>query len=132
LSSSSVDGTRAAWISVVLIVVSVPHVIEDFTFREFAPIRAAAILAVCTIYAAQLIGAWLALRSNPWGGRLIALTGAIWIVRALGRHGHDIMASGLAWRFGLVSIGDVVLIGIVAGLALWYGGVASFLGRRQL
>jgi regulator of protease activity HflC (stomatin/prohibitin superfamily) len=69
LNAQSVDGARAAWIAIVLVVVSLPHAIEDFAFGEPARVGVAPIIALCALlvaYAVQGLGAWLALRENPW------------------------------------------------------------------
>jgi hypothetical protein len=125
---SIIDGTRAAWIAIVLVVVSVPHTLEDFAFGEPARVGVAPAIAVCALivaYAAQLTGAWLALRGSRWGGRLVAATGLVWFAGALLLHGPEIRSQGLQWRFGLTSVGELLLIVIASALAIWYGVIAA-------
>jgi hypothetical protein len=133
LSTRSIDGTRAAWIALALVVVSVPHAIEDFAFGEPARVGVAPAVALCALlaaYATQLTGAWLALRGNLWGGRLIAATGLVWFIGALLVHGPEVRAQGLHWRFGLTSVGELIMIVILSALAMWYGAVAAQSGTR--
>jgi hypothetical protein len=134
LNAQSVDGARAAWIAIVLVVVSLPHAIEDFAFGEPARVGVAPIIALCALlvaYAVQGLGAWLALRENPWGGRFIAATGFVWFVGALVIHGPEIRAQGWQWRFGLTSIGELMLIVIASALAMWYGLIAAQSASRR-
>jgi hypothetical protein len=132
LSEHSIDGTRAAWIAIALIVVSVPHAIEDFAFGEPARVGIApgiALGALLVSYSVQSIGAWLALRENPWGGRFIAATGFVWFLGALLVHGPEIRAEGQHWRFGPTSVGELLLVEIVSALAMWYGFIAAQSGK---
>jgi uncharacterized membrane protein len=133
LNARSIDGMRAAWIAIVLVVVSVPHALEDFAFGEPAcvgilPVVAA--IALFAAYAVQLIGARLALRGSRWGGRLIAATGLVWFAGALFIHGPEIRAHGMHWRFGFTSVGELMLVVIASALAIWYGAVAAQSGTR--
>jgi hypothetical protein len=128
LSGRSIEGTRAAWIAIVLVVVSLPHAIEDFAYGEPARLGVApafALSALLASYAVQLIGARLVLRGSPWGGRLVAATGFVWFVGALFIHGPEIRAHGLQWRFGLTSVGELLLVVIASALAMWYGAIAA-------
>jgi hypothetical protein len=133
LSGRSVDGIRAAWIAVVLLVVSLPHVLEDFAVGEPQRVGVSEVVAISVLlaaYAMQLLGAWLALNGGPWGGRLIAAVGAIWVIGAVVIHGPGILAQGVQWRSGSTSIGEVVLVLVASALAMWYGAIASQSGSR--
>ena len=134
MNRRSTGGVRAAWISIVLLVVSIPHAIEDFTFGE--PTRvgvpaSVALTALLAAYIAQLFGSWLALRGSAWGGRIVALMGAVWVVGAIAIHGPEIRALGVSWRFGIPSIGGVALIVVAGALAIWYGALAAQTGSRS-
>ena len=134
MSVRSEDGNRAAWLAIVLLVVSVPHALEDFAFREPARLGVAvgaALSALLVVYAMQLAGAWLAVGANPWGGRLVAAAGLIWFVGALMIHGPEIRAVGSTWRFGPTSIGGVMLIVVAGALSMWYGSIASQRAARR-
>jgi hypothetical protein len=135
LSKTSADNVRAAWIAIVLVVVSLPHAIEDFAFGEPARVGVAPFVALCALiaaYAVQLLGAWLVVRGNPWGGRGIAAAGFVWFVGALVIHGPEVRAQGLHWRFGLTSIGELLLIVIASALGMWYGLIAAQTASRHL
>lgn len=134
MSARSADGARAAWITIVLIVVSLPHVLEDFTFREPARLGVPAALALSVLlaaYALQVFGARLCFAGNPWGGKLVAATGLIWFAGALLIHGPEIRSQGFSWRFGTTSIGEVGLLVVAAVLAMWYGAIAAQTDSRN-
>ncbi|HEY5094445.1 MAG TPA: hypothetical protein VII69_04915 [Candidatus Eremiobacteraceae bacterium] len=134
MSTRSADGVRAAWIAIALIVVSLPHVLEDFTFGEPARVGVSTVAAVSVLlaaYALQLFGALLAFRDDPWGGRLVAALGLVWFVGALAIHGPEILAQGLSWRFGTTSVGEAALVVAAAVLAMWYGSTAAQSGSRN-
>jgi drug/metabolite transporter (DMT)-like permease len=84
-----------------------------------------------TAYVAQLFGAWLALRGIGWGGRIIALVGAVWVVGALLIHGPEIRVDGLHWRSGALSIAGVILVIVAGAFATWYGALASQSSSRS-
>jgi hypothetical protein len=135
LSDHRIEGTRAAWIAIVLVLVSVPHAIEDFAFGEPARVGVAPGIALCALLVSisvQLTGAWLALRENPWGGRFIAATGFVWFLGALLVHGPEISADGLHWRFGPTSVGELLLVVIASALAMWYGAIAAQSGSEKV
>jgi hypothetical protein len=128
LNARSADGVRAAWITIVLIVVSLPHVLEDFMFREPARVGVSTGLAwsvLLAAYALQFFAALLCLRGNPWGGRLVAATGLVWFVGALLIHGPEIRTQAFSWRFGTTSVGEVTLLVVAAVLAMGYGAIAA-------
>jgi drug/metabolite transporter (DMT)-like permease len=134
LSVRPSGGVRAALSSIVLLVVSLPHVIEDFSVAE--PARAgvpafAALTVLLAAYVAQLFGASLAVRGIAWGGRIIAVVGAIWVVGAVLIHGPEIRVDGLHWRSGALSIAGVVLVIAAGVLATWYGVLASQSSSRS-
>ena len=133
MSAHSVDDVRAAFFAIALIVVGLPHVLEDFAVGEPARYGVAIGVAVSVLlaaYGAQVIGAWLAMRGNPSGGRIIATVGLIWIAGALVLHGPEVWAEGLHWRSGPMSLVEVTLLVVVAALAVWYGAKASQSGSR--
>jgi len=109
-------------------------VLEDFTFGEPARLgvsTGAALSVLVAAYALQLSGAWLALAGNRWGGTLVAATGLVWLVGAVVIHGPEIVANGLAWRYGATSVGEVILLVAAAALAMWYGTVAAQSGSPK-
>lgn len=117
-----------------LLVVSIPHAMEDFTFGEPARVgvpASVALTALLAAYIAQLFGAWLALRGDAWGGRIVAVMGIVWVVGAILIHGPEIRALGVSWRFGIPSIGGVALIVVAGALAIWYGALAAQSGSRS-
>jgi hypothetical protein len=134
LSQSSSVHRRAAWAAIALVVVSLPHALEDFAFGEPMRVGVAPAVAVCALlaaYAVQLTGAWLALHDRPSGGWLVAAAGMVWLTGALLVHGPEIRAQGLHWRFGLTSVGELLLIVIASALAMWYGAVAAQTATRS-
>ncbi len=122
---------RAGWLTVVLAIAALPHVLEDFEFREPAnhnvPVWAA-IAALVVAYLLQILGAFLCFRGRPWGARLVVFTALTWVGGALIVHGPEIAAAGAAWRFGFTSIADVVLIVVIA-LVTAATGVAALRSR---
>jgi hypothetical protein len=128
LSARSIDGLRAAWFAIAFIVVSVPHVVDDFSVGEptrFGVAVNVAVTVCISAYILQLIGAWLALKGSRWGGGIIAAVGLIWVVGALTIHGPEVWADGLAWRSGPKSIVEVTLVVVMGALSVWYGAAAS-------
>jgi hypothetical protein len=133
LSARSVDRIRAAWIALALVVVSLPHVLEDFGVGEPERIGVSfgvALSVLLVAYALQLVGAWLALRDSPWGGRIIAPVGLIWVIGAVVIHGPGIVAEGVNWRSGPTSFVEVLLVVLVGALAMWFGFRASVSTER--
>jgi hypothetical protein len=125
---------RAAWSAIVLLVVSLPHVIEVFSAAEPAHLGVpafAALTVLLTAYLAQLFGAWLAFRGSGWGGRIIAVVGAVWVAGAVLIHGPEIQANGLHWRSGAPSIAGVALLVVAGALAVWYGALAAKSSSRS-
>jgi hypothetical protein len=117
LTPSSSAFVRAGLLSIVLLVATLPHVLEDFEFREPARFGVpvwAAVTVLCVAYAVQILGAVLCLQGRIWGVRLVIATALIWAVGAVAIHGPEIAGAGSAWRFGYISIADVVLIVVLA------------------
>ena len=56
---------------------------------------------------------------------IVAATGLVWFAGALLLHGPEIRSQGLQWRFGLTSVGELLLIVIASALAIWYGVIAA-------
>jgi drug/metabolite transporter (DMT)-like permease len=109
-------------------------VIEDFSVAEPARAGVPAFVALAVLlaaYVAQLFGASLAVRGIAWGGRIIAVVGAIWVVGAVLIHGPEIRVDGLHWRSGALSIAGVVLVIAAGVLATWYGVLASQSSSRS-
>ena len=123
-----VAGVRAAWSAIVLLVVSLPHVIEDFSVAEPAHVGVPAFAALTVLlvaYASQLFGAWLAVRGSAWGGRIIAVAGGVWVAGAIFIHGPEISAAGMHWRSGAPSVAGVALVVVAGALAIWFGARSS-------
>jgi len=124
---------RAGLLSLVLLVATLPHVLEDFEFREPARLGVsvwAAVIVLCAAYAVQIFGAVLCLRGSIWGLRLVIATSLVWAIGALAIHAPEIAAAGVSWRFGFTSIADVVLIVTLAAATTVLGLSAA--KRRPL
>lgn len=112
----------------VLFVATLPHVLEDFEFREPARLGVSVWLAIavaCVAWTVQIFGAVLCLRGRVWGARLVIATALLWAVGALAIHAPEIAAGGGSWRFGFTSIADVVLIVALAAATAAVGFSAA-------
>jgi len=121
----------AGLLSIVLLVATLPHVLEDFEFREPARFGISvwvAVTALCVAYAVQIFGAVLCLQGRIWGLRLVVATALLWAIGALAIHAPEIAAARAAWRFGFTSIADVVLIVVLAAATAVLG--LSAVSRR--
>ncbi len=128
LTARSSDFVRAGWLSIVLLVATLPHVLEDFEFREPARFGIAvwvAVTVLCAAYAVQIFGAVLCLQGRIWGARLVIATALIWALGAVAVHAPEIAAARTAWRFGYTSIADVVMIVILAAVTAALGLAAA-------
>ena len=116
------ERARLIGITVALMLVSLPHALEDFHYGDLmrlgvGPSAGAAILA--TMYAAQLAGiAWTA-RGSRIGLAVLGLAGTIWCVGAIAIHGRDLLYGGPDYRHGLISKLLEVLIILFGALTAW-------------
>jgi len=99
-----------------LILVSLPHALEDFHYGDLTKIGIAppyGIAALITAYVIQLTGIDLTLRSRPWGIWLLGGMGVIWCLGAVVIHGHDLLFAGPHYRHGSISrLLEVAIIGL--------------------
>ncbi|HZV80075.1 MAG TPA: hypothetical protein VFF60_10750 [Candidatus Binatus sp.] len=99
-------------------IVSVPHVLEDFHYGDLLGIGvpvAAASAIVLAAYAVQIAGIVRIARGQRSGAWLLGIAGAVWCIGALLVHGHDIAFASEGYRNGLVSKLLEVLIIILGG-----------------
>ena len=104
----------------VLIVVSLPHVIEDLQYGALARFGVSVPLGIgilVVMYSLQLIALGLVLGGNSPAALVLALTGAIWCVGATLIHGHDIIVAGESYRHGPISKVLEVLIIVLGAVA---------------
>jgi hypothetical protein len=128
LTARSPAFVRAGLLSLVLLVATMPHVFEDFEFREPARLGVplwAAVTVLCAAYAVQIFGAVLCLQGRIWGARLVVATASIWAIGALAIHAPEIATARATWRFGYTSIADVVMIVILAAVTVVLGLTAT-------
>jgi hypothetical protein len=108
-------------LTVALMIVSVPHVLEDFHYGDLLGIGipvAAATAIVLAAYAIQIAGIILVVRGERLGAWLLGIAGAVWCIGALLVHGHDIVFANEGYRNGLISkILDVLIIFLGAAAA---------------
>lgn len=124
LTARSSALVRVGWLSIVLLVATLPHVLEDFEFREPARLGIsvwAAVTALCVAYAVQIFGAVLCFKGRIWGVRLVIATALVWAIGAIAIHGPEIAAARAAWRFGFTSIADVAMIVTLALVTVLLG-----------
>ncbi len=87
-------------------VVSFPHALEDFHYRDLARFGIdlpLGIAVLATAYAIQLVGIVLVLRGGRGGAMLLAAMGIVWCFGAIVVHGHDMLFAGEQYRHGLIS-----------------------------
>jgi hypothetical protein len=115
--------------TIALMLVSLPHALEDIRYREFerfglAP--QAAIVLLMAAYALQAIGIALVLaRPGRLGVGLLATMGAVWCLGALAVHGPELLFAGPGYRHGLISKALEVAIIVL-------GAFVACLGWRAL
>ena len=108
--------------TVALMIVSVPHVLEDFHYGDLLGMNAPVAFAVAVVliaYALQILGIVLIARGTLAGAWLLGAEGAIWCIGALLVHGHDIIFAGGDYRSGLISKVLEVLIICLGAAAAW-------------
>ena len=111
-------------VTLLLILASLPHVFEDFHYRNLLGLDVsvrAAIAVLVLAYAFQLGGIVLVLRGDARGALLLAFMGAVWCVGAILVHGHDMLFAGANYRHGGISR---ALEAFIVSLGL----IAAFLG----
>jgi hypothetical protein len=115
-------------------IVSVPHVLEDFHYGGLLgfgapPAMAAALLLGA--YALPIVGIALTMRGIRAGPALLGITGAVWCIGALLAHGSDLLLAGPEYRHGPISkVMEIAIIILSAGVALEGVVVARALSRR--
>jgi hypothetical protein len=116
-------------------IVSVPHVLEDFHYGDllgFGAPQAVAVALVLAAYALPIAGIALVLRGHKAGPVLLAITGAVWCAGAVLVHGRDLLLAGPEYRHGPISkILEIALIILSAGVALESAVIARALSRRR-
>ena len=105
-----------------LILVSLPHAIEDFQYGALVrlgvnPPLGIAILVI--MYLLELGALRLILAGSTRAALLLAFTGAIWCIGATLIHGHDLIFAGFGYRHGTISkLLEVLIIALGAGVAI--------------
>jgi len=90
----------------VLILVSLPHVIEDFQYGalvRFGVTLPLGIAVLLIMYSLQLGALGLLLAGSSRPALVLAFTGAVWSIGAALIHGHDLIFAGENYRHGPVS-----------------------------
>lgn len=114
-------------LSVLLFIVTLPHVAEDFSYGNLLGLNVAPSLALAALacaYALQSYGTLLAFQADNRGALLLAFAGATWSVGAIAVHGHDILFAGSGYRHGTISRAAELAIVIL-------GGTLAVVGLRQ-
>jgi hypothetical protein len=131
---STATSTRLIVLTVALMIVSVPHVIEDFHYGGLLGFGASPALAAALLfgaYALPIAGITLTMRGLRAGPLLLGITGAVWCVGAVFAHGHDLLLAGPEYRHGPISkILEIAIIILSAGVALESMVVSRALSRR--
>lgn len=104
-------------VTALLIVVTVPHAVEDFQYGDLLRLGINLPLCVCVlvvVYSLQVTGIVLLASGAPRGALLLAVLGGVWCLGAIVIHGHDLLFAGPQYRHGPISKGLELLI-IVLG-----------------
>jgi len=113
----------------VLILVSLPHVIEDFQYGalvRFGVTLPLGIAFLVIMYSLQLGSLGLLLAGSSRPALLLAFTGAIWSIGATLIHGHDLIFTGESYRHGPISkVLEALIIVLGAVVAVTGIGVAN-------
>ncbi len=116
-------------------IVSMPHVLEDFHYGDllgFGAPQALAVVLLLAAYALQIAGIALVMRGHQAGPVLLGITGAVWCIGAVFVHGHDLLLAGPEYRHGPISkILEIAIIILGAGVALESVVVARALSSRR-
>lgn len=94
------------WLTAALMLVTLPHALEDFHYGDFArlgiaPSTSRAILVLA--YLAQLTGIALLAAGRRAGGIVAGLMGIVWLAGDVALHGHDFVFAGAEYRHGFIS-----------------------------
>lgn len=119
-----------------LVVVSFPHALEDFHYRDLARFGIdlpVGIAVLATAYAMQLVGVVLVLRGSRDGSLLLAAMGIVWCFGAIIVHGHDMLFAGEQYRHGLISRAlELVIIALGVTVAVLGILVAKTQAHRNI
>lgn len=108
----------------VLIMVTLPHALEDFQYRELARFgisTALGVVALALMYGAQLLGISLVVRGRSGGALVLALVGAIWCLGDIVIHGHEMLFAGPEYRHAAISKALELFIMVLGGSIAWIG-----------
>jgi hypothetical protein len=122
-------------VTVVLMVVTLPHALEDFQYGDLMRLGINLSLGICilaTAYILQLTGIMLVARGASRGAMLLAMLGAIWCIGAIIIHGHDMLFAGPQYRHGAISkILELLIIVLAASSAVLGLLTARILAHAQ-
>jgi hypothetical protein len=120
---------------VALMIISVPHVLEDFHYGDLLGFGAPPAVAAALLFAAyapQIAGIALTMRGLRVGAVLLGITGAVWCVGAVFAHGHDLLFAGPEYRHGPISkVLEIAIIILSAAVALESVVVSRTLKRTK-
>lgn len=122
----SATRTRLIAATCALMIVSLPHALEDFHYGDLLRLGIglhAGIALLATAYGLQLVGILLTLRGHRVGLALLGVLGAVWCIGALAVHGHDLLFAGPGYRHGVVSKLLEVLIIALGALCAYLSAV---------
>ena len=124
-------GAKPTWlivIAIALVIVTIPHVVEDFHYGNILGVHLAGPTAIAVLtlaYGLQIVGIALLWPARRAGATLLAVTGAAWCVGTLVVHGSELLFSGADYRHGLISKLLEVLI-------IAFGATSAWLGAREV
>jgi hypothetical protein len=105
-------------------VVTLPHVVEDFQYgalTRFGVTAPVGIAILVIMYLAQLVALGFLRAGSSRAALTLAFAGAVWCIGALLIHGHDIVFAGEDYRHGLVSKLLEVLIIVLGAIVAVIG-----------
>lgn len=114
--------------TVLLVVVTLPHVLEDFQYGDLLRLgvhQPQGVGILLFAYSLQLVGILLTLGGKRSGALVLAAMGAIWCLGAIVVHGHDVLFGGASYRHGVISRILELLIIVLGGLCAVLGAMAS-------
>ncbi len=115
-------------LTLALMIVSVPHVLEDFRYGDLlgigAPATTVAVIALAA-YTLQGVCVFLTGRGNRTAALVLGIAGAVWCIGAVAVHGHDLLLAGVGYRHGAISKVLEALL-IVLGAAAAYLGMSAY------
>lgn len=115
---------RLVALTVSLILVSLPHALEDFAYGDLQRLGItlpAGVAILLGAYALQTVGIALTARARAAGPWLLASMGAVWCIGAILIHGHDLLFAGAGYRHGFISKLLEVLIIVLGASAAGLG-----------